>query len=44
MRRTARKAPPPTPTFSHSVMASQGDELLGGRVTPPVHSLGSFHT
>lgn len=40
---TATKAPPPTPTFSHSATASHGEELLGGSGTPFVHSFGSFH-
>lgn len=41
---TAKKAPPPTPAFSHRAMASQGAELLAGRDMPLVHSFGSFHT
>lgn len=44
MSSAAMKAPPPTPTFSHIVMASQGEELLGGSGTPLVHNFGSFHT
>ena len=41
---TAKKAPPPTPPFSHRAMASHGAELLAGRDMPLVHSVGSFHT
>lgn len=44
MSSTAMKAPPPTPTFSHRAMASQGEELFEGSDTPLVHNFGSFHT